>query len=190
MLDEPIPLTTGYPEPVVLHKLSTADADLFAHHVAADLDHLGEHLPWPELAKTPDGARDWLAKYYRREDGRLVVGGAFAGDELLGGALLLQYDERYATVELGVWIVSQAEGKGVATAACRALIELAHGELRAERIEWQVAPENVRSRRLAEKLGFQFEGRLRSTYEYRGRRHDTEVLSLVGDEIAQAVARG
>jgi ribosomal-protein-serine acetyltransferase len=190
MLDEPIPLSTGYPEPVVLRKLSTADAELFARQVAADLDHLGEHLPWPELAKTPEGAADWLGKYERREDGRLVVGGALAGGELLGGALLLQYDERYATVELGVWIVSQAEGKGVATAACRALIELAHRELRAERIEWQTAPENVRSRRLAEKLGFQFEGRMRSTYEYRGRRHDTEVLSLVGEEIAQAVARG
>jgi ribosomal-protein-serine acetyltransferase len=190
MLDDPIPLSTGYPEPVVMRKLSTADAELFARHVAGDLDHLGEHLPWPELTKTPEGAADWLGKYDRREDGRLVVGGAFSGDELLGGALLLQYDERYATVELGVWIVSKAEGRGVATAACGALIELAHRELRAERIEWQAAPENVRSRRLAEKLGFQFEGRLRSTYEYRGERHDTVVLSLVGEEIDQAVARG
>jgi ribosomal-protein-serine acetyltransferase len=190
MLDEPIQLSTGYPEQVVLRKLSTADAEAFAQQVAADIDHLGEHLAWPAVTGTPEGAADWLGKYERQEGGRLIVGGVFAGDELLGGALLLNYVKADANVELGVWIVSKAEGKGVASAACLALIELARRELKIERIEWQAAPENVRSRRLAEKLGFVYEGTLRSSYALRGRRQDADILSLVGDEIDQAVARG
>ena len=190
MLDEPIPLSTGYPEPVELRRLGSADADAFARHVAADERHLGEHLPWPEVTNTPEGAADWLGKYERQENGRVLVGGAWSGDELIGGALLLHYDATYANVELGVWVVSAAEGTGVASAACRELIRVARDDLRAQRIEWQAAVDNTRSRRLAEKLGFTHEGSLRSIYELRGRRHSIDVLSLIGEEIDQAVARG
>jgi ribosomal-protein-serine acetyltransferase len=190
MLDEPIALSTGYPEPVELRRLGTADADAFARHVAADEQHLGEHLPWPEVTNTPEGAADWLGRYERQEEGRVVVGGAWSGEELLGGALLLHYDATYANVELGVWAVTRAEGTGVASAACRELIRVARHDLKAQRIEWQAAVDNTRSRRLAEKLGFTYEGSLRSIYELRGQRHSIDILSLIGEEIDQAVARG
>ena len=42
---------------------------------------------------------------------------------------------------------------------------------------------NTRSRRLAERLGFVFEGTLRSSYVLRERRLDVDVLSLVGPEL-------
>jgi ribosomal-protein-serine acetyltransferase len=190
MLDEPIPLTTGFPEPLIFRKLSSADAPAFAEHVARDVDHLGAHLPWPNLTNKVDGARDWLAAYENQVDGRVVVAGAFAGDELMGGSLLLHHVPSHRNVELGVWAVSAAEGKGVASAACLALIALARRELRVERIEWTTTTENTRSRRLAEKLGFVFEGTHRWDYDLHGKRHDTWILSLVGEEIDQAIARG
>ena len=190
MLHEPLPLDTGFPQPVTLRKLSTADAEAFARSVARDVDHLGEHLGWPAEATTPDGAAKWLGPYERQEDGRVLVAGAWSGDEVLGGSLLLHYDEANANVELGVWIVTEAEGKGVATAACIALIDFARRELKVERIEWAAATDNTRSRRLAEKLGFQYEGTCRSNYVLRGSRVSTDLLSLVGEEIDQAVARG
>ena len=86
--------------------------------------------------------------------------------------------------------MSAAEGKGVASAACLALIALARRDLGVERIEWTTTTENIRSRRLAEKLGFTFEGTRRWDYDLHGTRHDTWVLSLVSDEIDQAIARG
>jgi ribosomal-protein-serine acetyltransferase len=190
MLDDPIQLTTGFPKPLSFRKLSSADASTFAEHVARDVDHLGAHLPWPSVTDNVDGARDWLAAYENRVDGRVLVAGAFAGDELVGGSLLLSYAQLHRNVELGVWVVSAAEGKGVASAACLALIALARHELHVERIEWTTTTENTRSRRLAEKLGFVFEGTRRWDYDLRGKRHDTWILSLVGEEIDQAIARG
>ena len=59
-----------------------------------------------------------------------------------------------------------------------------------ERIEWCAVTGNTRSRRLAEKLGFKHEGTRRSDYVLRGERLSTDILSLVGEEIDQAVARG
>ena len=186
MLDQE--LSTALPDPVRLKRLTSADAGAFAAHVSRDRDHLGEHLPWPAVTDTPEGAAEWLGRYDRQEDGRVIAGGAWRGDELLGGALLFQHDPAHGNVELGTWVVIAGEGRGVARAACRALLAHARRELQVERVEWHAAVANVRSRRLAERLGFRHEGTLRSNFLLRGERHDTDVLSLVGAEIDAALA--
>ena len=183
MLEQPVAVDTALPGPVSFRRLSTADAEAFAAHVAGDLPRLAEHLPWPELTSTPEGALRWLAAYERQEDGRVVVGGAWRGDTLLGGALLFHHDPEQHVVEIGCWVVQAGEGVGIASAACRLLIGLARSQLRAERVEWHATTANVRSRVLAERLGFQHEGTLRSNYVLRGTRLDTDVLSLVGSEL-------
>ena len=183
MLEMPVVLETGLPEPVTLQRITTADATAFADHVDGDLARLREHLPWPEVTRTPDGAAEWLGRYERHEDGRVDVGGVWTGDVLVGGALLHHHDPEAAVVEIGCWLTAAAEGGGVAAAACRVLIGLARAELGAERVDWHSTTANTRSRRLAERLGFQHEGTLRSNYVLRGERLDTDVLSLVGAEL-------
>ena len=183
MLETAVVLETGLPGPVVLRALTTRDVGAFADHVAGDLPRLREHLPWPELTSTPDGATSWLGPYERREDGRVVVGGVWAGDTLVGGVLLFHHQPEAGIVEIGCWLTAAAEGGGVAAAACRVLVGLARSELAAERVEWHASTVNTRSRRLADRLGFQHEGTLRSNYVLRGERLDTDVLSLVGNEL-------
>jgi RimJ/RimL family protein N-acetyltransferase len=187
VLDDPVPLSTGFARPVELRRMGAADARAFADHVAGDVERLGEHLPWPAVTATVEGAERWLGLYERAEDGRVAVGGAWAGDELLGGTLLFHHDAVNANVEVGCWVVAAGEGHGVAAAACRAMLRVARSELGAERVEWRAAPTNVRSRRLAERLGFSHEGTLRSNYALRGDRYATELYSLVGEEIDRAV---
>ena len=184
-LDEAISLDTRYPRPVTLRRLSTADAEAFARHVAGDRDRLLTYLPWPAETATPEGAAEWLVHYEREEDGRVVAAGAWSDGELLGGALLFHHDPTFATVEIGCWVASAGEGSGIAATACRAMLDIARDELRAERVEWRTTTVNARSRRLAERLGFHYEGTLRSNYVLGGERHDTVVLSLVGDEITR-----
>jgi len=190
VLDNAVTLDTGLPDPVVLRPLTTADAEAFAGHVAGDLPRLSEHLPWPAVTDTPDGAAAWLGPYERREDGRVVVGGIWAGDALVGGALLFHHVPAADVVEIGCWLTAAAEGGGVAAAACTVLIGLARNELGAERVEWHSTTVNTRSRRLAERLGFQHEGTLRSDYVLRGERLDTDVFSLVGAELDPFVTTG
>lgn len=182
-------LDVQLPGGLSLRRLTALDADAFAAHVAADLDHLGEHLPWPAVTDEPTGAADWLGAYERREEGRIVAAGAWDGDELAGGGVLFHHDPGQATVELGIWVVTGHEGRGSASAICRALLARARADLGAERVVWNCTSGNVRSRQLAERLGFFHEGTLRSSYVLRGRRLDIEVLSLVGAEL-DAVAPG
>ena len=97
MIDRP--LETRLERPLRLRTLTPADAPAFARHCAADVEHLREHLPWAEAAVEPDGARAWLESYDRREDGRVVVAGAYDCDVIVGGALLMSHDPDAATVE-------------------------------------------------------------------------------------------
>ncbi len=177
MLDAPLGDT------VSLRTLTGADAELFAAHVKAEYDHLSRFLTWPDRTVTADGARTWLTAYEHRWDGRVRAAGVWRDGHLIGGVTLLHHDPVMAIAELGVWVVAGATGKGIAAAACRVAIAHARTELGVERLVYQCATGNVASRRLAERLGFRFEGTLRSDYVIRGVRHDTDVLSLVGTEL-------
>ncbi|WP_187369298.1 GNAT family N-acetyltransferase [Baekduia soli] len=170
----------------MLRRLTTADAEAFAAHVEADLEHLGAYLPWPARTADAAGAADWLRPYEHAEDGRVVAAGAWLEGRLAGGGVLFHHDAAQANMELGIWMTTGAEGRGVAAAVCRALLRLARDELGARRLEWRSATANVRSRRLAQRLGFTHEGTLRSSYVLRGERLDVDVLSLVGTEIDAA----
>jgi RimJ/RimL family protein N-acetyltransferase len=61
---------------------------------------------------------------------------------------------------LGYTVAEEMQGRGIATAAVRQAIRIAFGSggLGLERIEAVAAVENVASRRVLEKAGFQFEG--------------------------------
>jgi len=190
VLDEALVLRTGLPGPVTLRRLTRGDAHAVAALVAADEPRLGEHLSWPAVTTTPEGAERWLGPYEDGEGGRVLMAGAWHAHELLGGAMLLNHDATNANVELGCWLATAAEGHGVAAAACRALLRIARAELGAERVEWRASTKNERSRRLAGRLGFRYEGTLRADYALRGTRLDTDVLSLVGGEIDAAASGG
>lgn len=183
MLEQAVPLRDG----AVLRRLSAADAEAFAAHVAADLDRLGAYLPWPAVTAEPAGAAAWLGAYERGEDGRVVAAGAWREEALVGGGVLFHHEPAQAVVELGIWVTAAAEGTGLAGATCRALLARARRELAVERVVWQSATANARSRRLAEALGFVHEGVLRSSFVLRGERLDMDLLSLVGAEIDRAI---
>jgi ribosomal-protein-serine acetyltransferase len=188
VLDHDVILETSFPAPVTLRRLTSANAVVFAKHIALDLERLGEYLPWPARTTTPEGAAGWLGRYESGEEGRVLAAGAWSGPQLIGGAVLFHHDAPQGNIEVGCWVASAGEGCGVAFSACRELLVIARKELQVERVEWRTSTDNVRSRDLASRLGFRHEGTLRSHYRVRDTRYDTEVLALLGGEIDQAIA--
>ena len=133
-----------------LRTLTLEDAPEFARHAAADREHLREHLSWGETTHELDGALAWLGRYHEGADGRVLVAGAFDGDTLVGGALLMGHEPAAAAVEVGCWATAGVVGQGVAGAASAALIAHARGVLAAERVVWRcttVNPPLARARR-------------------------------------------
>jgi RimJ/RimL family protein N-acetyltransferase len=91
---------------------------------------------------------------------------------------------RMATGHIGYWLAAEARGRGLTTAALRALTRWAIQELGLARVELVTDPDNIASQRVAEKAGFQREGVLRSMLVNRdGSSSDGVMFSLLPDEL-------
>lgn len=86
---------------------------------------------------------------------------------------------------IGYWLLPEARGKGLATRAVRLVSRWALLELGLARLTLLTEPANVRSRRVAERCGFQLEGVLRSVTEIDGRRVDYCSFSLLPSDIEE-----
>lgn len=98
----------------------------------------------------------------RREDG------AFLGDT----GILIQHVEGVDELEVGYHILRTEQRKGYATEAARACIDYAFEQLGRERMIALIRPENLPSRRVAEKLGMRIEKRI----DWHGMAHDVHVM--------------
>jgi ribosomal-protein-serine acetyltransferase len=79
------------------------------------------------------------------------------------------------------WLAPDAEGRGVVTRAMRSLLERAFGELGLRRMLLRAAPDNVRSRAVAERLGFRCVGPIDGTELYGERWGDLVEYELDAD---------
>ena len=85
--------------------------------------------------------------------------------------------------QIGYWTDPAARGRGVATAAVRALCGWAFGTLGLGLVEWRAEVGNAASRRVAEKAGFTVEAVLRQRLVHRGLRVDAWVGSMLPSEL-------
>jgi ribosomal-protein-serine acetyltransferase len=83
---------------------------------------------------------------------------------------------------LGYWLGASFQGRGLVTKACHILINHAFSELKLNRLEIQCDPENDRSWKVAERLGFTKEGVLRQSCWIRDRFVDQVVYGLLASE--------
>ena len=67
------------------------------------------------------------------------------------------------SIEIGYWLREEQQGKGIMTAAVRALCDLAFGEMGMRRVEIRCGTGNLPSNRIPQRLGF-----LRSHVEEQG----------------------
>jgi RimJ/RimL family protein N-acetyltransferase len=101
----------------------------------------------------------------------------------VAGSIGMKVNES-ATGHIGYWCAPEARGRGVTTRALRLLCRHSLDELGLERLELITDPENHASQRVAQKVGFQREGVLRSHLPHPdGRRRDSVMFSLLPGEL-------
>jgi RimJ/RimL family protein N-acetyltransferase len=84
--------------------------------------------------------------------------------------------------EIAYVVAPAARGRGIASAAVQALSGWAFARLRLARLQLSIRPDNLASRRVAEKAGYMYEGLLRSSKLIRGERVDAALYSLLPHE--------
>jgi ribosomal-protein-serine acetyltransferase len=133
-------------------------AEVFAL-VDEERGRLREWMPWVDGTTSVEDSREFIEQsrlaQHDREGLGLFVDGGYAG------GIGIRVDVMERNGEIGYWIGSTWEGRGVVTRACEALIRYAFGDLGLHRVSINVAPANARSRAIPERLGFTEEATLR-----------------------------
>jgi RimJ/RimL family protein N-acetyltransferase len=141
---------------VVLRRYVRDDLDALRTAIEESRDHLRPFMPWADgtRADTTDfltaAIASWDAgtefNYGIFEDGGALLGGCGLHARLRPGAL-----------EIGYWLRAGATGRGIATAAARALTDAALALPGIEAVEIHCDEANVRSAAVPRRLGYRLD---------------------------------
>ncbi|MFE6748915.1 GNAT family N-acetyltransferase [Kitasatospora purpeofusca] len=143
---------------VVPSPYTRGDAEYFVSDLAFNGWRTGENLVWC---------------VFERESGALV-----------GSQGLMRPAGRPGVAEIGWWATKEFRGRGYTVEAATAVARYGLAELGLRRLEWLAYVGNEGSRAVASKVGFRFEGTLRSYAEQRGQFHDSWIGSLLPGDLA------
>lgn len=142
--------------------LDLADADELFSLTDANRLYLRRWLPWLDSVRRVDDTRTFIraaqAQAARNDGVQLAL---VVDDRIAGVVGHHQVDWRNRSTSLGYWIGESYQGRGLTTAACRALIGRAFESARLNRVEIRCAVGNHRSRGIPVRLGLRREGMLR-----------------------------
>ncbi|MFZ2112632.1 MAG: GNAT family N-acetyltransferase [Solirubrobacteraceae bacterium] len=179
----PCSLRVQLPTGQWLRLLEESDAQELYSVIEANRDRLARWMPWAAgqtLDDTLVFIRDTREQLARNDgfqtavidDGRIVGVVGFHG---------ISWQHR--STSIGYWLADSAQGHGTMTQAVRALVDHAFGTWRLHRVEIRAGVDNMRSRAIAERLGFTQEG-VAHEAERVGGRYVDQVVYAIRDEPA------
>jgi ribosomal-protein-serine acetyltransferase len=159
-----------------------SDADELHALIEANRVHLAPWMQWAEH-QTHEQTRAFIQATHRQiadHDGLQMV--LIADTRIVGVLGYHAIDWHNRSTSIGYWLDLAHQGQGIMSPAVSALV--AHGlrEWRLNRVEIRAAVENVRSRALIERLGFQYEGTARQSFRIGEGYRDDAVYSLLASD--------
>ncbi len=102
--------------------------------------------------------------------------------QIIGGTGLHQIDRSSRSAETGYWMARESEGHGIMARSVEKLLDYVFVEMKLNRVSIKCAPDNVKSRRIPERLGFIREGTEREAAWLHTRYIDHVVYSMLAAE--------
>ena len=164
---------------------------LTAEDIGALLAYRGDpevcrYLPFEPMTRevlTTRLAGDLVRREIAREGDALTLGAARIGDgRLVGDVVLFFRSQRHAGGEIGYVFHPDVAGQGFAVEACRAVLDLAFGDLGLHRVVANMDARNHASVRMAERLGMRREAHHRKSEMFKGEWSDLLVYAILDDE--------
>jgi ribosomal-protein-serine acetyltransferase len=165
-----------------LRLLKDSDADELYALIDANRAYLSQWMPWPS-AQTLDDTSNFIRTTRRQLAENNGFQAAIVFESSIIGVIgfhAVHWEHR--TTSIGYWLAEKHQGKGTMTQAMRSLVEHALGTWQLNRVEIRVAPENARSRAIAERLGFREEGILRKIERIGDRYLDGVVYAMLASD--------
>lgn len=150
--------------------------------------HIGRWLPWVEKIKNVDDETAWLQKICSEfAAGRMVPCSILEHGKIVGGIGTFPINAIDRSTEIGYWLVESAQGRGIMTRACRAMVDYLFAERKLHRVTIRAATENTRSCAVIERLGLRMEGVLKQAGALPGERWcDLKLYAVLAEEWVAA----
>jgi len=149
--------------------------------IAAMRDSRGFHQPWLTAPSEPQAWRAYLDRLGRSNEAGFLV--RLAGDNAICGVVNLNVItyEALCSAYLSYYVVKKHAQKGYMKEGLERVIEHAFSEMGLHRLEANIQPDNERSIRLVESLGFECEGYSPRYLRIHGKWRDHERWALLSD---------
>ncbi len=161
--------------------LSHAPALLLA--VDKNREHLSIFLPWVNQMQTVEDFTNYIQfcneLSAQQKEVSFII---FFNGELVGRIGLHYINHQNKSGAIGYWLTKDAEGKGIITQSCIALINLGFKDLQLQRIELKAAISNYKSLAIPQRLGFTKEGILRQAEFVNNEFLDLVVFSMLKED--------
>lgn len=144
-------------EDLILKELKLGDElDLF-QIIDSQRTQLGEWLPFVELTTSVEFTRKFVDTYIDSE-GVATTWTINFQQKCVGLVGLKEFDFDNHKTEIGYWLSADFQGRNIMYQSCMQVIQYAFEELNMNRIQLKAGKLNKKSRTLASRLGFTFEG--------------------------------
>jgi [ribosomal protein S5]-alanine N-acetyltransferase len=169
---------------ITLRPVLDTDLDqLYAFHM--DIDNRGEFYPRGLLPQPAFQSKFQDTGFWSKDEGTLVI--VSPDGALLGHIEFFKTVNYLDEYELSYLVyASEQRRKGAATEAVQLLVRYLFETKRINRIRLVIHPDNLASRRIAEKCGFRHEGTAHGAWYHKGKYQDVEIYALLHDEVINA----
>lgn len=163
------------------------DGPAFVEAVRESVATVGLWMDWCHADYTLDEAKLWFASAEEAaRQGLAFELGIFLESTGLfcGGISINQINEDHCFGNVGYWVRESLQGRQIAVRAVKLISEFGFASLRLTRLEIVAAESNIRSRRVAEKSGAQFECVARNRLRVRGKLHRAAIYALLPGDVS------
>jgi ribosomal-protein-serine acetyltransferase len=149
---------------------------------------LARFEPWAEHPATLEGTRAYiraaLDDFARGRQISTII--AVDGGQRFVGRCGMRINPQVGSGDIGYWIDGEYEGRGITSRSAQALISSVFDELGLSRVDLRTSIGNTRSRAVAERLGFTFEGVLPRGLQFMQRADDVALYGVTARQWAAA----
>ena len=165
-------------------KMPTIDDALEIYGVVdKDRNHLRKWLAWVDKTTSVKGIEDNITerieKFNKKEAASFY---ARYEDKWIASVGFISIDDTNKRGEIGYWLSSEFEGRGLMTECVKASIKYGFEELGLHRILIRCSANNLKSAAIPKRLGFKLEGTAREDHIWEGSYEDTLMWSLLEGE--------
>ena len=156
-----------------LKELSLDEVELIFNMFNQQREYFSEWLPFVENTNQVSDTRMFVEAVLNNDSPDITCA-IFYNNEFVGLVGLKETDMMNHKVEIGYWLSADYQKKGIITRACKTMIGYAFNEMGMNKVALKAAVGNVKSQRVAERLGF-----VRDGIERAGELHSRGYMDLV-----------